>query len=114
MLVDLTREPGQLCEGEAHFIPPSPQPPAAALPNGSSANGHTPAHAHAQVHGDVQACEGNGKLEVLHRSAELCHGEPAALRECTCAPKYRPAYELADGSLERAGRASGVAPPGPA
>ncbi|KAI0672457.1 hypothetical protein C8Q78DRAFT_1068946 [Trametes maxima] len=28
-------------------------------------------------------------------------------------PRYRPAYELVDGALERAGRASGTAPPGP-
>ncbi|TFK87279.1 adenine nucleotide alpha hydrolases-like protein [Polyporus arcularius HHB13444] len=61
MLVDLTREPGQLCEGDAH----------------PSANG-----------------DGDG-----------------GKGECTCAPKFRPAYELGDGSLERAGRASGVVPP---
>ncbi|KAI0718546.1 hypothetical protein C8T65DRAFT_693694 [Cerioporus squamosus] len=120
MLVDLTREPGQLCEGEAHphphphqlalSLPPSPQPPTASLANGAGVNG-----------ADVRACDGVGKLEVLHRSAEMCQGEPntpepeseqgTGTGTCTCAPKYRPAYELGDGSLERAGRASGVAPP---
>ncbi|RPD52900.1 adenine nucleotide alpha hydrolases-like protein [Lentinus tigrinus ALCF2SS1-7] len=114
MLVDLTRVPGQLCVGEAHPLPPSPQPPAASLPN-ANVNGH----GHVT---EVRTCDGIGKLEVLHRSAEMCQGEPSALPqqdvseekgesgECTCAPKYRPAYELADGSLERAGRASGVVP----
>ncbi|KAJ3005637.1 hypothetical protein NUW54_g4254 [Trametes sanguinea] len=29
--------------------------------------------------------------------------------ECRCGARYRPAYELQDGALERAGRAGGVA-----
>ncbi|KAH9937797.1 adenine nucleotide alpha hydrolases-like protein [Epithele typhae] len=33
----------------------------------------------------------------------------AAPTACTCKPRFRPAYELVDGSLERAGRASGPA-----
>ncbi|OSC96490.1 adenine nucleotide alpha hydrolases-like protein [Trametes coccinea BRFM310] len=32
---------------------------------------------------------------------------------CRCGPRYRPAYELQDGALERAGRAGGVALSGP-
>ncbi|KAI0662000.1 adenine nucleotide alpha hydrolases-like protein [Cubamyces menziesii] len=32
---------------------------------------------------------------------------------CRCGTQYRPAYELMDGELERAGRAGGAAPPGP-
>ncbi|KAI0333702.1 adenine nucleotide alpha hydrolases-like protein [Cubamyces sp. BRFM 1775] len=35
------------------------------------------------------------------------------LGTCQCGTQYRPAYELLDGELERAGRASGMAPPGP-
>ncbi|OJT01903.1 FAD synthase [Trametes pubescens] len=36
---------------------------------------------------------------------------PALAAGCACAAQYRPAYELQDGALERAGRAGGAAPP---
>ncbi|KAF7800232.1 hypothetical protein EIP86_011479 [Pleurotus ostreatoroseus] len=47
-------------------------------------------------------------------SAEMCMGDycavppapPAPVEDCTCEERYRPAYELLDGSLERAGRVS--------
>ena len=84
-LTDIAKA-GIMCTGEPHPPPPLPQT-------------HSP-----------QACNGDGSLEILHRNPlETCTGE--ADPGCTCEPRYRPAYELADGSLERAGRAGGAPPP---
>jgi FAD synthetase len=52
-------------------------------------------------------------VQDIERSSSSSAGvEPATTasdlnREKTRTPRYRPAYELVDGSLERAGRASG-------
>ena len=74
-----------------------------------------------------ETCEGepSAAFEVLARNpVETCTGETAngkvrqangtaarnGTRECTCdAKKYKPAYELRDGNLERAGRGTPTA-----
>ena len=92
-LVDLA-EPGWQC----HALPSRPATPAPPQPPALNGAGAGDAHG----------------LEVLHRNpAETCTGEPTppVVAGCTCEPRFRPAYELVDGALERAGRASGVAPP---
>ncbi|KAI0705533.1 hypothetical protein C8Q76DRAFT_171491 [Earliella scabrosa] len=90
-LTDLTSI-GQMCTGDASSPAPSPVPPPQSLQR-------------------ISTCNGDGVLEVLHHNpAETCTGEPSAAPVCTCEARYRPAYELQDGSLERAGRAGGPAP----
>ena len=51
--------------------------------------------------------------DPLPDALEYIRGDPdamcvAAADECACAARYRPAYELLDGELERAGRAPGL------
>ncbi|KAL7284567.1 hypothetical protein ACG7TL_001859 [Trametes sanguinea] len=86
LLTDLASASGAMCVGETH--PPRPR----AVDVDASGTSATP--------GGGQAQEDSLAVD----------GEPG----CRCGPRYRPAYELQDGALERAGRAGGVvAPPGP-
>ncbi|CCM05418.1 uncharacterized protein FIBRA_07635 [Fibroporia radiculosa] len=51
------------------------------------------------------------RYDPLPDKLEWIRGDPNAqcfADDCGCQPRYRPAYELLDGSLERAGRGSGV------
>ncbi|KAI0768239.1 hypothetical protein BD413DRAFT_633896 [Trametes elegans] len=83
LLTDLATPSSQMCVGEIH------------LPDGPASN--------------------EGAFEVVHANpAEMCSGDDEPLAAgCGCGPRYRPAYELQDGALERAGRAGGVVPSPP-
>jgi len=65
------------------------------------------------IRGDTRAAclaDASGR-DPLPDSLEYIRGDPdtmcVAAEDCSC-PRYRPAYELLDGELERAGRASGL------
>ncbi|KAI0767244.1 hypothetical protein C8Q74DRAFT_1279098 [Fomes fomentarius] len=125
LLTDVAAQ-GLMCTVDPHSRPHSPLP-ASQLEQQQDSH---PAHPSADGRTAVAACDGDGTLEVIHRNPlETCTGEPSssaesiaattkgeigdgeATGECTCQPTYRPAYELVDGSLERAGRAGGAPPP---
>ena len=58
-----------------------------------------------RTNGHIQPLPDTGSLEIIHGIPDAhCTVEND---ECRC--RYRPAYELVDGSLERAGRGSGAA-----
>ncbi len=80
---------GVVCIGDTHTHPgaPAPLPHRSFLTDLSAAPG--------------QMCE----VDLIDDLV------PALAAGCACAAQYRPAYELQDGALERAGRAGGAAPP---
>ena len=125
MLTDFVDPSGQVCSGEPTVHSGSPTP--APIP--------TPWLELEVVHRNPrETCMGEtGLLKAVATVAgyevvrvnpcETCTGDPvvnggaggADAKErcaCACLPTYRPAYELEDGSLERAGRGAGQGPGG--
>ena len=54
----------------------------------------------------ARSAAAKSNVVVEHEFGVAPKGEPAG-KECTHEERYRPAYELLDGSLERAGRVAG-------
>ena len=103
-LIDLAAPGIQCLAGPSRSPTPQPQP----------SQSHSDAQAPVPAHSSPNGMNGHA-YEVLHRNpSETCEVDTPAeanVGECTCAPHFKPAYELQDGALERAGRANGAAPP---
>ncbi|KAI8989630.1 hypothetical protein BD414DRAFT_484741 [Trametes punicea] len=89
LLTNLTGTPGQVCEGEA-YVPDGPRS--------------------ARTYGDASRGGARAERAMEGRARESTAGDGS---QCQCGARYRPAYELLDGALERAGRAGGAVPSGP-
>ncbi|KAI1792370.1 adenine nucleotide alpha hydrolases-like protein [Ganoderma leucocontextum] len=84
--VMLNRTPGAMCIGETEPVLTPPSEPLSPLPHRAMLT------------------------DFVDPSGQVCSGEPTAEGKgrcacaCACPPTYRPAHELQDGTLERAGR----------
>ncbi|KAI0634055.1 hypothetical protein C8Q77DRAFT_1109623 [Trametes polyzona] len=89
--------PHTVCIGDAHPHPST-----------SSSSGHAPLPHRALL---TDLTRVGGQMCWVDGSDEYPSPPPASGAGCACKARYRPAYELLDGSLERAGRASNIAAP---
>ncbi|KAI0634068.1 hypothetical protein C8Q77DRAFT_725337 [Trametes polyzona] len=91
--------PQTVCIGDTHPHPSS---------SSATGGGHAPLPHRALL---TDLTRVGGQMCWVDGSDEYPSPPPASGAGCACKARYRPAYELLDGSLERAGRASGVAAP---
>ena len=116
MLTDFVRPSGQMCLGELTTNSPAPIPtPWLEVVHGNPRETCTGEPEH-----DAPVATVGGYEVVRANPCETCTGDlvvvggVGAAEEkaqcacaCACPPTFRPAYELQDGSLERAGRGAG-------
>ncbi|PIL29230.1 hypothetical protein GSI_09279 [Ganoderma sinense ZZ0214-1] len=112
MLTDFVDPSGQVCSGEptVHSGSPTPAPiPTPWLevlhrnPRETCAGDPAPTAAVVTV-GGYELVRANPCETCTGDAVAAGGGEGKARCACACLPEYRPAYELEDGSLERAGR----------